>query len=133
MNVDGDWELRAVCRDLDPEVFFQKKTRRDAKAACARCPVTSECLATVLVREEGLSVGYRDGIFAGLNPRERFQLSGQPARSRGPGRKPSPCGTDSAYERHQRKGEPADQACLDAHARAHREYRLTGSKVLTSR
>lgn len=30
--------------------------------------------------------------------------------------KHAPCGTDSAYKRHLRYGEPADEACREAHA-----------------
>lgn len=37
-------------------------------------------------------------------------------------RKLQPCGTNAAYERHRRKGEIADQACLDAHARRRLEH-----------
>jgi hypothetical protein len=30
-------------------------------------------------------------------------------------RKLQPCGTDAAYQRHHRYGQPIDQACADAH------------------
>jgi len=33
-----------------------------------------------------------------------------------PGRKLAGCGSESAYRRHLRRGEPADAACLRAHA-----------------
>lgn len=126
MNAE-DWELRAVCRDLDPDVFFEKKTWADAKAACARCPVAAECLAAVLRREDGLSASHRAGIFAGLTPNQRFQLGKR--KVRGPGRKPSPCGTEAAYQRHIRNGEPADRACLDAHALTAREKQAATALV----
>jgi len=139
--MEREWELRAVCRLMDPNVFFQRSTRKEALTACSVCPVSAECLEAVLAREEGLSAGYRDGIFAGLGPGERATLARQQGQAkrprkkpRGPGRKPSPCGTRAAYQRHQRKGEPIDQACKDAHALGNREYRRTGStQVATAR
>ncbi|MFJ8054911.1 WhiB family transcriptional regulator [Streptomyces sp. NPDC096142] len=140
--MNRDWELRAVCRNLDPDIFFQNSTKAEAKAACGRCPVRAECFEAVMAREEGLSVGYRDGIFAALEPGERASLAvarGQvrkppKKKPRGAGRKQAECGTRAAYHRHQRKGEPIDQACKDAHALGNREYRRTGStKVATAR
>lgn len=43
-------------------------------------------------------------------------------RKRGtPARVPLPCGTLAAFRRHQRRGEPIDQACRDAYNAAHRD------------
>lgn len=41
-----------------------------------------------------------------------------------------PCGTDAAYERHKRRGEPVDEACREAHriAAAEKRVRLKGSR-----
>ncbi|MBK3563190.1 MULTISPECIES: WhiB family transcriptional regulator [unclassified Streptomyces] len=136
-----DWELNAVCRTLDPDIFFRSSEKAAAKAACGRCPVRAECLEAVMASEEGLSATYRDGIFAELEPGERAALAegrGEAKRpvkrTRGQGRKQAECGTRSAYQRHQRKGEPIDQACKDAHALGNREYRRTGStQVPTAR
>ena len=38
-------------------------------------------------------------------------------------RPPAPCGTDAAYHRHVRNGEPKDDACRAAHAAAKRAER----------
>ena len=38
-------------------------------------------------------------------------------------RPPAPCGTNSAYLRHRRRGEPVDEACLEAHRRTITELR----------
>lgn len=38
-------------------------------------------------------------------------------------RKPSPCGTKAAYERHLRKGEPVDDACRRANTVSQRQKR----------
>ena len=35
----------------------------------------------------------------------------------------APCGTPSAYKRHLAKGEPADDLCREAHAKAIKDYR----------
>lgn len=39
----------------------------------------------------------------------------------GPPRKLAPCGTYAAYRRHQRRGEPIDDACRDAYNAHQRE------------
>ncbi|KDA05859.1 hypothetical protein DC31_13855 [Microbacterium sp. CH12i] len=39
------------------------------------------------------------------------------------GRPKAPCGTESAYRRHLRNGEPVDDACRDAHAEGRRNSR----------
>jgi hypothetical protein len=40
---------------------------------------------------------------------------------------PAPCGTQSAYRRHLRRGETPDDGCRGANAAADRRLRLTGS------
>ncbi|WP_037304411.1 WhiB family transcriptional regulator [Amycolatopsis orientalis] len=62
----------AACRGEDPELFFPvtetgpgaRQVAR-AKAVCARCPVTSACLAFAL--DNGLA----HGVFGGLTSSER--------------------------------------------------------------
>lgn len=135
MGAESDWEPRAVCRDLDPDLFFEPKRTAAAKAACARCPVTAECLEAVLVREEGLSAGYRSGIFAGLAGGERATVAKQKGlvkarakkRTPGPVNSKAECGTTAAYSRHLRNKEAVDDECREAHARSRREYRRSGS------
>ncbi|MEV6912311.1 WhiB family transcriptional regulator [Amycolatopsis sp. NPDC051071] len=71
MMMAGDLS-EAACRGEDPELFFpvtetgpgaRQVTR--AKAVCARCPVTSACLAYAL--DNGLA----HGVFGGLTGSER--------------------------------------------------------------
>lgn len=40
------WQDRALCAQVDPEVFFPEKggSTREAKMVCRRCEVTAECL-----------------------------------------------------------------------------------------
>jgi WhiB family redox-sensing transcriptional regulator len=74
----SDWQNRAACRDADPELFAydpQTDPRANAEAAkaiCAGCPVTDDCLSFALAtfrrRED------RTGIYGGLAPAERRQL-----------------------------------------------------------
>lgn len=66
-----DWRNRAVCRDVDPELFFPTGTGgpadaqiRRAKAVCARCPVITACRAWAT---EALP----DGVAGGMTPDER--------------------------------------------------------------
>ncbi len=144
--MDREWELKAACKSEDPEVFFSSRTVGLARQTCEGCPVRMECLESAIVREARVAKEFRTGIVAGLTGAQRWAIDKQrkaaakaegqalAVKPRGPGRKPSPCGTEGAYQRHVRKGEPIDQQCKDAHALAHREYRRTGStQVATAR
>ena len=69
------WHGRAACRGVDTEVFFRRTGSSprfvyddaDAKAVCAVCEVTAECLA------EGMRTK-SEGVWGGLNPDERKAL-----------------------------------------------------------
>lgn len=69
-----DWRQWAACRDVDPEAFFapgkpgrglRREVDHRAASACARCPVTTECLQYALDHR----VPY--GVWGGLLPEER--------------------------------------------------------------
>ncbi|MBP5930156.1 WhiB family transcriptional regulator [Streptomyces sp. LBUM 1479] len=140
METSREWELQAVCRTEDPNIWFSKTTWTRAKKICLEvCPVREECLEAILARESLTADTLRFGIVAGLTGAQRAKLHAgdrapkPKAKPPGPGRPHAPCGTRSAYERHRRKGEPIDQACRDAQALSNREYRRTGStKVAAS-
>lgn len=82
---DNDWRRRAACGGLDPELFFssedeenrQERREREAaaKAVCARCQVSDECLAYALEARE------RYGIWGGLTADERRELGRRGAAS----------------------------------------------------
>jgi WhiB family redox-sensing transcriptional regulator len=81
---DMDWRSRAVCGGAWAWLFFgpdgetpPERASREAraKAVCASCPVRAECLDFALAHH------VRNGIWGGLNERERFR-----ARLRRPGR-----------------------------------------------
>lgn len=68
-SADREWATAAVCAQIDPEIFFPDGgSDTKAKRICARCPVTAECLADALGRNE------RYGVWGGLNVRERNRL-----------------------------------------------------------
>ena len=75
-----DFRHRAVCRDVDPELFFPVAEPGSdvydaqvgaAKAVCARCPVRAACLEWALR-------SLPDGIAGGLTPDERRTLNAVP-------------------------------------------------------
>jgi WhiB family redox-sensing transcriptional regulator len=66
----GDWRSRALCRQVDPKLFFPARngSSREAVRVCRGCPVQVECLIEALV------TGDRYGIRAGLSGRQRRTL-----------------------------------------------------------
>ncbi|MFL6115532.1 MAG: WhiB family transcriptional regulator [Catenulispora sp.] len=100
---DTDWRVRAVCRSVDPELFFPDTACEPsdgspdealvaaqvaaAKAVCRGCPVRQRCLAEALERipygiAGGLTAGERRraraarGLGAARRPRWRVLLEG---------------------------------------------------------
>jgi WhiB family redox-sensing transcriptional regulator len=70
-----DFRYRAACRDTDPELFFPVGSigpallqLAEAKAVCARCEVTAECL------DWALGSGVDSGVCGGLTAEERRGL-----------------------------------------------------------
>jgi len=73
-----DWRDDSACRDEDPELHFPlgkgeeaRRQMEQAKAVCARCPVTDQCLQWAMeTRQE-------DGVWGGMSEDERFALRGR--------------------------------------------------------
>lgn len=67
---DDSWRDGALCRQVDPELWFPEKGANgaDAKRVCQRCPVRADCL------EFALTTGQNDGIWAGHNERDLRKL-----------------------------------------------------------
>ena len=66
--VSGHWEDRALCAEIDPELFFPETrgaSPRDARRICAACEVRAECLAYALEHPE------LQGVWGGLTEKER--------------------------------------------------------------
>lgn len=101
-----DWMREAACIDADPEAFFPEKgdTSAQAKAICARCDVSPECLTYAL--EHNITYG----TWGGTSERERRSM-----QRRRQSRALRPCGTPAAYTRHLRRDEAPCGACREAH------------------
>lgn len=68
---DDEWRESALCRQVDPELWFPEKGGdggADAKRICASCPVQAECL------EFAVLTGQRAGIWGGVNERTIHKL-----------------------------------------------------------
>lgn len=67
LDEDEPWRADAICREVDPEIFFPEKggSTREAKLVCAGCPVRVECL------DYALRTDQRFGVFGGLSERQR--------------------------------------------------------------
>ena len=67
---ETDWATSALCVDMPAEIFDAAGDRvQTAKAACAHCPVTRQCLRWALSHE------VEDEIWGARTPRERRRLS----------------------------------------------------------
>jgi WhiB family redox-sensing transcriptional regulator len=58
------WEADAACRGHDPELFFGEGPgdAATAKRICAGCPVSEECLATAIARDDTIAYGVWGGV-----------------------------------------------------------------------
>lgn len=71
----GPWVESALCRQVDPEVFFPEKGERNtvARTICGRCEVRVECIEYADRVERDLSYHELHGIVAGLTRKERVE------------------------------------------------------------
>ncbi|MEV4506139.1 WhiB family transcriptional regulator [Streptomyces klenkii] len=102
----------------DPELWYAESIdeQEEAQEQCSVCPIIKQC------REAGRQ-GREYGIWGGETEVDRARAGCAPpgwrARRRVRGRygpPPSPCGTDAAWRRHIRSGEPPCPVCEKAHA-----------------
>lgn len=77
---DPEWLDDAACRGMDVNLFFPQPNEHDktrqALAACARCPVTAECLADA--ETSGEHRGIRGGLT--VTQRDRLRYTHRPIR-----------------------------------------------------
>ena len=60
----------------DPDPWFPEgRGSADAKAICAKCPITDQCLAVGLEVDE--EVGSREGVWGGMTKTERNDKFGK--------------------------------------------------------
>lgn len=73
--VPPEWHQRAACRTEDPTLFFPGRgaSNEHAKAVCASCPVSDECL------DFALTSGEKFGIWGGTSERQRRRIRVQPS------------------------------------------------------
>ncbi|MBD3778485.1 MAG: WhiB family transcriptional regulator [Micrococcales bacterium] len=84
------WQEEALCREVDPELFFPEGTGADwrtPRRICAACPVKGKCLDAAMREETGQSLASRAGMRGGMTPKERWTTD-QPSRDTRPA--PSP-------------------------------------------
>src|SRR6188472_3108903 len=68
---DTDWRESAICKQVDPQLWFPEKAGdngEEAKRVCRRCPVRSDCLESALADDE------QYGIWGGASPDERRKI-----------------------------------------------------------
>jgi WhiB family redox-sensing transcriptional regulator len=75
--MNASWRQRAACQGLDADIFYpiSEEDAEEAKSICALCPVRQPCLEHALVNRE------REGVWGGLNERERRRVSRQRRKS----------------------------------------------------
>lgn len=73
------WIDQAACAEVGSHPFFPPRSGdapylfAAAKAVCARCPVTAECLEDVMGFEARPDILGRHGVWSGMTPDEREQ------------------------------------------------------------
>lgn len=81
----GDWRHKAICRDEDPDLFFETGTSgpallqiAEAKTVCRRCPTVQGCLEWALANPRATEWG----TWGGKSADERRALLRRNARTR---------------------------------------------------
>lgn len=62
------WEDEASCKNMKPEIFFDRISEQSARLICSGCEVREECL------EFALKHNIQYGIWGGLDEKERKEL-----------------------------------------------------------
>lgn len=118
---DENWRTKALCAQVDPEMFFPDKggSTKDAKRVCLNCEVRAECL------DDALATDDRFGVRGGLSERERRKLK-QQLTPRPPRARPvtaAQCGTEAGAKAHAARHEKACDACKQAATLARHQRR----------
>ena len=112
----SEWMWSAVCRQLDPELFFDPGMVAEAVKVCREyCPVLAEC------RERAIRGNLEFGVVGGMSApgrRAAASAAGVPLPVVEPKH-----GTEAGAKRHRRAGERPCGPCRDAENAAHRERR----------
>lgn len=64
------WWEKALCAEIDPDLFFESRSGSNAmaKLICTMCEVNAHCL------EDALSIPEQVGIAGGLSAKERLAI-----------------------------------------------------------
>ncbi len=68
---DEEWRESALCKEVDPQIFFEETPgvkSTAAKSVCRRCDVQLDCL------DYALNNSVNDGIWGGLSVNQRKRL-----------------------------------------------------------
>lgn len=70
MRPISEWQREAICKNVDPEIFFtgQGINPTAARKLCPQCPVQSDCLDYALLYDER-------GVWGGKTQKERKSLA----------------------------------------------------------
>lgn len=80
---DPQWRAHAACATVEGRMVMEYAAEgydpavTDAKALCARCPVTDACLMSAITTEQGGKPADRWGVRGGRTAAERFDLHKQ--------------------------------------------------------
>ncbi|MGW4729243.1 VWA domain-containing protein [Streptomyces shenzhenensis] len=66
--MDREWELKALCRSREPEIWFSQKSLSRAKKVC---------LEAILARESQTADTLRSGTIAGLTGAQRAKVAAE--------------------------------------------------------
>jgi WhiB family redox-sensing transcriptional regulator len=107
-----DWQTRAACRGMGPDVFFRpagdNAGTQAAKQICAGCPVQAECLDFAIGNVE------QHGVWGGTTERARRPM--RVAAGGGKGRRPAPvwlvcAACAKSFQAYRRDAETCSRAC----------------------
>jgi WhiB family transcriptional regulator, redox-sensing transcriptional regulator len=75
--MNQQWQSKAACQGLDPEIFYplDDEDAEEAKTVCAACPVRESCL------EHALGYREKEGVWGGATERERRRIIRQRRRT----------------------------------------------------
>lgn len=63
-----EWRDSRACFESDSDLFFESQFEDKAKDVCSKCEVRLECLDFAITTRQ------QEGIWGGLNPKERQRL-----------------------------------------------------------
>lgn len=66
----------ALCRNFDPDLWFDERLAKTAGKICARCPERAACLSWAIRH------GERHGVWGGKTPYMRGRITGRRRRAR---------------------------------------------------